>query len=125
VLQNMTPAIHLHLWTALPALVIGAFVLWRRKGTAVHKAMGRIWVVLMLTTAISSFWIRSMTGGFSGIHLLTVWTLFALALAFYFIRWRRNVFQHRAWMIGTYVGLLIAAGLTLLPDRRIHVLFFG
>jgi len=124
-LHNMTPAIHLHLWTAVPALVIGAVVLARLQGTAIHKAMGRIWVALMLVTAISSFWIRSSTGDFSWIHLLAVWVLFALTMALFQIRWRRNVMSHRGWMIGTYVGLLVAMTLTLLPGRRIHVLFFG
>ena len=123
-LQNMTPAIHLHLWTALPALLIGAFVLARPKGTAVHKAMGRIWVALMFAAAISSFWIKSSTGDFSWIHLLSIWVLFTMSLAFIQIR-RRNVASHRSWMIGTYIGLVVAGTLTLLPGRRIHVLFFG
>lgn len=123
-LENMTPAIHIHLWTALVAIVLGAVVLARPKGTPLHKAMGRIWVALMLVTAISSFWIKSSTGQFTWIHLLAIWILFSTPMALVQIR-RRNVMSHRGWMMGTYAGLMVAGALTLLPDRRIHALFFG
>ena len=53
----MTPPITLHLIAVVPALVIGTVVLFLEKGTPRHKALGRIWVALLLVASISSFWI--------------------------------------------------------------------
>jgi len=66
------PIMFLHLGAAILSLVLGAVVLYRRKGTASHKALGRIWVGLMLVAALSSFWILEIRdgAGFSVIHLL-------------------------------------------------------
>ena len=41
------------------------------------------------------------------------------------IRWQRNRPSHMGWMVGTYVGLLIAGGLAFLPDRLLWRVFFG
>jgi uncharacterized membrane protein len=51
----MTPPITLHLIAVVPALLVGTVVLFIEKGTPFHKALGRIWVALMLVAAISSF----------------------------------------------------------------------
>lgn len=107
-----------HLIGALVALVLGAMVLAMPKGTARHKLLGRIWVVIMLTVSISSFWIRDLTGGFSWIHGLSVFTIFCLIMAIWGIRTGR-VATHRGFMIGTFVGLLGAGAGTLAPDRVI------
>ena len=56
-------ALIVHLFTAVPALPLGAYVLWRPKGDAPHKLMGRIWAGMMMVTAISSFWLQSLRGG--------------------------------------------------------------
>ncbi|MBM3510775.1 MAG: hypothetical protein FJX61_11665 [Alphaproteobacteria bacterium] len=70
----MTPTIALHLAAALIALPLGIVMLIRTKGTASHKALGRVWVGVMAVTAASSFGIEAITGGrgFSAIHLLAV-----------------------------------------------------
>ena len=75
----------LHLTAALSALVFGVVMLARRKGTASHKVLGRVWVVLMLTVAISSLWIPRFLH-FTWIHLFTLLTLVSLPLALYRIR---------------------------------------
>src|SRR6266849_4516923 len=102
----MTPLVATHAGLAAVALVVGAAVLSRRKGTASHKLLGRAWVALMAAVALSSFWIFEIRRGAgpSLIHLLSAWTLVSLALAVYFIR-RGNVRAHRGFMIGTLVGL--------------------
>jgi uncharacterized membrane protein len=61
-------ALPVHLVGALIALPLGAFVLWRPKGTPAHKALGRMWVAVMMVVAISSYWLRTLSGGFSFIH---------------------------------------------------------
>lgn len=120
----MQPAILVHLATALPALALGAVMLWRRKGTAPHKRWGRLWVGLMAVAALSSFWIREINdGGFSAIHLLSVWTLASLAAGVMLAR-RGKVRAHRGFMIGTYLGLLAAGALALAPGRLLNEALF-
>ena len=115
----MSPIVTLHLVLALVALLLGLVMLLREKGTRSHRALGRVWVGAMLIVAITSFWIRDINdGGMSAIHLLSFWTLVALAIALWAIRTgRRNT--HRGFMIGTYLGLVGAGIGTLLPGRII------
>jgi uncharacterized membrane protein len=115
----------LHLSAAIACLLIGALVLMRRKGTASHKLLGRIWVGLMVAVAVSSFWLLGLgKGSFSVIHLLSVWTLVSLALAIYFIR-RGNVRAHKGFMVGTFLGL-VGAGLgAMAPGRTLYLFFFA
>ena len=61
-LLNAGPAVHIHLAATILALALGIFMLIRRKGTISHRLLGRIWVALMLTAAISSFWITGISG---------------------------------------------------------------
>ena len=121
----MTPLVATHAGLAAVALVVGAAVLSRRKGTASHKLLGRTWVVLMATVALSSFWIFEIRHGAgpSPIHLLSAWTLISLALAVWFIR-RGNVRAHRGFMIGTFIGLAAAALGALAPGRALYRFFF-
>lgn len=115
----MTPIVTLHLVLALVALLLGLVMLLREKGTRSHRALGRVWVGAMLVVAITSFWIRDINdGGMSAIHLLSLWTLVALAVALWAIRTRRRN-THRGFMIGTYLGLVGAGTGTLLPGRII------
>ncbi|KZD03518.1 DUF2306 domain-containing protein [Oceanibaculum pacificum] len=119
--------IQLHAWTAMAAFLLGLAVLARPKGTATHKAMGRIWVALMLVVAISAFWIHELNQfmGFSWIHLLSIVTCYTLFMAILHIR-RGNVQAHRYNMLATFLGALVIAGLfTFLPGRIMHRVMFG
>jgi uncharacterized membrane protein len=115
----------IHLSAALLSLLLGAAVLMRRKGTATHKLLGRIWVGLMVAVAVSSFWLLGLgKGHFSVIHLLSAWTLISLSLAIWFIR-RGNVSAHKGFMIGTFLGL-VGAGLgAMAPGRTLYLFFFA
>ncbi|MBS4044999.1 MAG: DUF2306 domain-containing protein [Alphaproteobacteria bacterium] len=117
-LLNAGPAVHIHLAATILALALGAFMLIRRKGTVSHRLLGWIWVGLMLTAAVSSFWITGLgSGGFSPIHILSVVVLISVPLAVLAIR-RGKVKRHRAAMIGLFFGALVVPGLfTLLPMR--------
>ena len=123
---ELSPVTLLHLGAALLALAIGALNLARVKGTRMHRALGWIWVALMATAAISSFWIFGLRNGAgpSLIHLLSAWTLVALACAIFFIR-RGNVRAHRAFMVGTFLGLLGAGLGALAPGRLLAQLLFA
>ena len=122
----MNLSVTIHLMAAVPALALGAATLVMKKGTPRHKALGRTWVALILVTATSSFWIQSLNPGhYSWIHLLAIWTIFAVAMGVVAIRRRRDWRAHMGWMIGTYAGLLIAGALAFLPDRLLWRTFFG
>jgi hypothetical protein len=49
-------ALAIHVGTVIPALILGGPVLLMKKGTPLHKTLGRIWASLMIITSISSFW---------------------------------------------------------------------
>ncbi len=120
-------AVQVHAAAALAALLLGALVLFRRKGTPLHRAMGRVWVVLMLVAATSSLFINEirLIGPFSPIHIFSVVTFIGLAQGLSAIR-RGNVRAHRAAMQSLYFfSLIIAGAFTLLPGRRMHDVLFG
>lgn len=121
-------AIQIHASSAIAAFALGAVVLWRRKGTALHRALGRVWVVLMLVVATSALFINEirLIGPFSPIHIFVVMTYVGIAQALWAIRVQRDVVAHRVGMQGTYLGALMLAGaFTLLPGRRMHAVLFG
>jgi uncharacterized membrane protein len=111
------PAVHIHLAATILALALGIAMLVRRKGTGSHRLFGWTWVGLMLTAAVSSFWITGMRGGYSPIHALSLMVLVLVPLAVLAIR-RGKVGTHRRAMIGLFFGALVIPGLfTLLPGR--------
>jgi uncharacterized membrane protein len=109
-------AIALHVGTVIPALVIGLLVLTRRKGGVMHRRLGTVWMGMMVTTAISSFWIRGEGGGMSGIHLFSIGTLIAVPMAI----WRarvRDIRTHQQIAVSLYIGLIVAGIFALDPNR--------
>ena len=123
--EELTLPIAIHLAAVLPAVVIGVIQLASEKGSRAHKALGRVWVLAMAVAALSSFWIHGINraGGFSVIHLLSVWTLICLACAIYFVR-RGNVPAHRGFMVGSFLGLAGAGIGALMPGRLVSRLLF-
>lgn len=121
------PQIQIHATAALAAMGLGAVMLVMPKGTPLHKAIGRTYVVLMLVVATSALFINEvrMVGPFSPIHLFAILTYVSLAMAIWHVRHGR-VAQHLAWMITLYFGALVLTGaFTLLPGRRMHDVLFG
>lgn len=118
-------AIYLHMAAAIAALVLGAVILGRRKGTATHRMLGRTWALTMLVVALTSLWVPAFLH-FTWIHLFTAVTLVALPLGIWRIR-RGNVVAHAATMKGLYIGGLIIAGVfTLVPGRLLgNLLWHG
>ena len=116
-MQNLSTAVVFHLVTATPAMLLGAFVLWRKKGTVLHKFLGRLWVALMLMTAVGSFGIKS-SGQFSWIHILSVVTIVSIIAGLIAIRGHRREIHQRC-MRGAYSGLMIAFVFTLAPTRLV------
>ncbi|MBW7968664.1 DUF2306 domain-containing protein [Bradyrhizobium sp. BR 10289] len=126
-LLEAAPAIPLHAFAAMAALVLGTVQLAAPKGTLPHRALGWVWIVLMLVVALSSFWIHQirLMGPWSPIHLLSVFALVMLAFGVAAAR-TRNIRRHKITMISIFFGALVIAGLfTLMPGRIMHQVIFG
>ena len=94
-----------HVVAALTSVLLGAHQVWRRpRGDARHRLLGRVWVVLILWTAVSSFWIRHINhGAFSWLHVLSVVTLVTVTLGVVNAV-RGNIPGHRGNMVGSWLG---------------------
>ena len=126
-LLEASPAIQIHVAAATAAMLLGAAILFRRKGDGAHRTAGRLWVGLMAVVCLSSFfiWTIRMAGPFSPIHLLSAGTLYALVKGVGYAR-MRDIAAHRRTMQITYGAALVITGLfTLLPGRIMHEVFFG
>jgi uncharacterized membrane protein len=126
-LLNAAPQIPLHAFAAMAAFVLGVVQLAAPKGTLPHRTLGWIWVGLMVSVAVSSFWIHQirLVGRWSPIHLLSILTLVTVPLGVWKAQ-RHEVADHRRIMILIFSGALFVAGLfTLLPGRIMHAVLFG
>jgi uncharacterized membrane protein len=117
-------AITVHVASVLPAIPLGAWLLLARKGTRLHKLLGRVWIGLMVATATSAIFITY--GGFSWLHIFVpityraVWVAVAAARA-------GNIRKHRNELIGLYLGALMLPGLAafLIEGRLMHTMLLG
>jgi uncharacterized membrane protein len=118
-------AIQIHLATVIPALPLGTWLLWRTpKGDAAHRIGGRVWALLMLVTAIDSFWIRTISGGIGPIHLFSVLTLVQIPRAIWFAK-SGQIERHLKTMRGVFFGLIAAGLFAMAPGRTLWALLFG
>lgn len=121
---------YLHLGSLVPAFVIGTYLLLNRKGTPVHRFLGKIYMGLMLFAAFITFFMEALVGPkflnhFGFIHLLSLLVLYTVPTSYRAIR-VGNIKLHKHKMVGLYVGaLLIAGAFTLSPGRLIHSWLFG
>jgi len=126
-LLNASVPIKVHV--ASVALVIGLtpFQLLLQRGGAWHRAIGKIWMVAMALTALSSFFISTihMFGPFSPLHLLAVISLVCLVLAYRAAR-RGDAVSH-AWTMTslTLFALLVPGVFTLWPGRIMNAVLLG
>jgi uncharacterized membrane protein len=114
-----------HLGTMIVALSLTPVMLLRRRGDPLHRQLGRVWVMAMILTALVSFTIRDAnSGGFSFIHILSIWTLVQVPLIYWSAR-THNVRQHRSSVRGMVLGALLIAGFFTFPFNRLlgHWLF--
>lgn len=121
---------YIHLLTVLPCVVIGGVLLIIKKGTKIHITFGRIYMVLMLFTAIITLFMPAKVGivifnHFGWIHLFSILTILTVPTAYIAIK-KGNVKAHKRKMILLYFGAIIIAGaFTFSPGRYLHQVFFG
>ena len=119
------PLAFAHLATVLPALLIGTYLMIRRKGTPLHRLLGKIYMVLMMVTAVITLFMPAVVGPtvldhFGFIHIFSVLTLQGVPKA-YFAAQRHDIKAHRNHMISLYAGgLLIAGAFAFAPGRLLH-----
>ena len=123
---QIPPLVWAHLLTMIVTLTLTPVMLFRRRGDKVHRRLGTIWVVAMIATALVSFGIRGANhGGFSFIHLLSIWTLIQVPVIWWSARHHRIV-RHRASVRGMVTGALLIAGFFTFPfDRMLGRFLFG
>jgi uncharacterized membrane protein len=121
---------NLHLFTVVPCFLIGTLLLLIRKGTIIHKAFGRVYMVLMLFTACVTLFMPADVGPqflnhFGWIHSFSFLTIYTVPTAYLAIK-KGNVKVHKRKMILLYFGaIIIAGGFTFVPGRYLHEVFLG
>jgi len=119
-----------HLVTVVPCVFLGAYVLLAKKGTAVHRTLGKLYMVLMLITGLITLFMPALVGPqffghFGWIHLFSFLTIYTVPTAYTAIR-KGNVRAHKRKMVLLYIGaIMIAGGFTFAPGRYLNELFFG
>lgn len=128
--MNYIELMYLHLATVVPAFLIGTILLLIKKGTNLHKIFGRIYMILMMITALITLFMQAEVGPkllnhFGWIHSFSFLTIYTVPTAYLAIK-RRDVKSHKRKMILLYFGaIIIAGGFTFVPGRYLHTLFFG
>jgi uncharacterized membrane protein len=106
-LLQASPAIQVHVAAAVFAIALGAYQFLARKGSIPHRIVGWVWVVLLASICISSFFIPGsiFIGPISVFHALSVYTLWSLYMGAKAAR-QHKVDDHKSYMIWIY-GLSI------------------
>ncbi len=118
--------IQIHLLAAVAGFGLGVVLLNSRKGRTFHRIAGWVWVVFMMTVALSSLFIVGLNGNYwSFIHIFSGMTLVMAPLGVLAAR-KHNVKAHRQRMTSLFYGAVVVAGaFTFLPGRIMYQVFFG
>jgi uncharacterized membrane protein len=120
------PIVQVHAGTAILALLLGPFVIWRKRRDLAHRIMGRVWIVTMIIVASSSWFINSFgwIGPFGPVHIFAIMTYWSLYQSIRHLIARRYA-EHGAEMRSLYIYALgIAGAFTFLPGRVMHRMAF-
>jgi uncharacterized membrane protein len=108
-----------HLATIAVAMVLTPVMLLRRRGDRLHRRLGWVWAGAMFLTAIDTLFIRGINrGGFSVIHLLSIWTIIQVPVIILAAR-RHDAARHKSAVRGMVLGALLVAGFFTLPFGRL------
>ena len=118
---------YLHLSAAVVALLAGATIIFRRKGTKIHRGLGYVYVVAMVTVIVTAMLIYRLTHSFNILHFFAVVSTPPLVIGLTVAILRRPGWLdwHYRWMSWSYVGLFAAfaaetATRVILPYAREH-----
>jgi len=107
------------------SLIFGTSVLWRQKGTRLHRTFGMAYIISMLGLNLTAFGIYQLFGGFGIFHWAALVSLAsilggcsALLLRKTFKNW---LAVHYEFMVWSYIGLLAATS----NEVFVHVSFFS
>lgn len=120
----------LHLLTVLPSFIIGTALLFMQKGTVIHKKAGKIYMILMMITAVITLFMPAQVGPqllnhFGWIHSFSFLTIYTVPTAYIAVK-KGNIKSHKRKMILLYFGaIIIAGGFTFFPGRYLYEIFFG
>ena len=113
--------IFIHFLAAILVLFLGLINLLSEKGTPQHRMVGWFWLIMMSFVTISSFWIRDINnGGFSFLHLLSIWTIMSMGIAVISVK-KGYIRMHAGFMIGTVLGSIVAGLFAMMPGRFISL----
>jgi len=122
-------AVTIHVATVLPAIPLGGYLLLAPKGTKWHKKLGKLWVALMLATALSAVFINYGGGldfAIGPIHIFVPMTLWASYKLVATAR-RGDMKGHKKEILSLYLGALMIPGIAsiAIPGRLMNVWLFG
>lgn len=101
-----------------------------KRGTTIHKDLGKVYMVLMLVTAMVTIFMPAQVGPrvlnhFGWIHSFSFLTIYTVPTAYIAIK-KGKIQTHKRKMILLYFGaIVLAGGFTLAPGRYLHEVFFG
>lgn len=127
--MNYNHLMYFHLATVVPCFLIGTVLLLIRKGTDTHKSLGRVYMVLMLFTALVTLFMPAQVGPqllnhFGWIHGFSFLTIYTTPTAYIAVK-KGNIQAHKRKMILLYFGaIIIAGGFTFMPGRYLYDLLF-
>lgn len=101
----------IHVVASCLALLSGAWVFVARKGTRLHRLLGRLYVGAMVVLNVTALMIYNLFGGFNAFHVAALFSLATVVPGFMVARNRSAGWleRHYFWMSFSYVGLLSAA----------------
>ena len=123
---EIPPLIWPHLISVVVATALTPVMLLRPRGTRNHRQLGWVWVTAMFSTALLSLFVRNVNhGGFSFIHILSVWTLIQVPIIAWSAR-KHDITRHRRSVRAMVTGALLVAGFFTFPfDRLLGQWLFG
>jgi len=102
-----------HTAFATIALGAGLAIFTIAKGTKLHRVIGYIYVLSMLSLNLTALTIYRLFGGFGPFHVLAIVSLITLAAGFIPVFTKRPkqtwLYRHYEWILWSYVGLVAAA----------------
>lgn len=118
-------AVMFHVATVVPCVPLGLYLLIARKGTPMHKALGKLWVALMVITATSTLFIHEGMA-LSWIHIFVPMTYRASWIIISSAR-KGDIKRHKAEIVSLFLGALMIPGVfaIILPGRLMNVMLFS